>query len=75
MRAPNHQGSKRHPPFEDNVTIYAEATILGDVTIGKGAVIGGNTWIKESVPPGVTVGNPNPELVTGKHGGSPGRPI
>jgi serine O-acetyltransferase len=69
------KGGKRHPTIEDNVTIYAEATILGDVTIGKGAIIGGNTWIKESVPPGVTVGNPNPELVYRKHGGGPGKPI
>jgi serine O-acetyltransferase len=61
------KGGKRHPTIEDDVTIYAEATILGDVTIGKGAVIGGNTWIKESVPPGVTVSSPNPELVYRKH--------
>jgi len=54
---------KRHPTIEDDVTIYAEATILGDVTIGKGAVIGGNTWVKESVPPGVTVSSPSPDLV------------
>jgi len=57
------KGGKRHPTIEDNVTIYAEATILGDVTIGKGAIIGGNTWVKESVPPGVTVSSPNPDLV------------
>ncbi len=49
------KGGKRHPTIEDNVTIYAEATILGDVTIGTGAVIAGNAWIKKSVPPGVTV--------------------
>lgn len=42
---------KRHPTVEDDVTIYAGATILGGNTrIGKGAVIGGNTWITESVP-------------------------
>jgi serine O-acetyltransferase len=63
------KGGKRHPTIEDNVTIYAEATILGDVVIGKGAVIGGNTWIKESVPPGVTVSTPNPDLVYTKHRG------
>lgn len=57
------KGGKRHPTIEDNVTIYAEATILGDVTIGKDAVVGGNTWVKESVPPGVTVSSPNPDLV------------
>ena len=61
------KGGKRHPTIEDNVTIYAEATILGDVVIGKGAVIGGNVWIKESVPAGVTVSSPNPDLVYIKH--------
>ncbi len=57
------KGGKRHPTIEDNVTIYAEATILGDVVIGKNAVIGGNVWIKESVPPGVTVSAGNLDLV------------
>jgi len=61
------KGGKRHPTIEDNVTIYAEATILGNVVIGKGAVIGGNTWIKEPVPPGVTVASPNPDLVVRRH--------
>jgi serine O-acetyltransferase len=57
------KGAKRHPTIEDNVTIYAEATILGDVVVGKNAVIGGNVWVKESVPSGVTVVTPNAELV------------
>jgi len=57
------KGGKRHPTIEDNVTIYAEATILGDVVIGKNAVIGGNVWIKESVPAGVTVTTPHADLV------------
>jgi serine O-acetyltransferase len=57
------KGGKRHPTIEDNVTIYAEATILGDVVIGKGAVIGGNVWLKESVPAGVTVTTPKADLV------------
>lgn len=61
------KGGKRHPTIEDDVTIYAEATILGDITIGKGAVVGGNIWINESVPPGVTVANPHPELIYKKH--------
>jgi serine O-acetyltransferase len=61
------KGGKRHPTIKDNVTIYAEATILGDVVIGKDAVIGGNVWIKQSVPPGVTVSHPNPDLVYTKH--------
>lgn len=61
------KGGKRHPTIEDDVTIYAEATILGDITIGKGSIVGGNVWIKESVPPGVTVITPNAELVFKKH--------
>ncbi len=49
---------KRHPTIEDDVTIYANATILGGNTIiGRGSVIGGNTWITKSVPPGSTVYN------------------
>jgi serine O-acetyltransferase len=61
------KGGKRHPTIEDNVTIYAEATILGNVVIGKNAVIGGNVWIKESVPAGVTVATPHADLVYTKH--------
>jgi len=61
------KGGKRHPTIEDNVTIYAEATILGDVVIGKNTVIGGNVWIKESVPAGVAVTTPNTALVYTKH--------
>ena len=57
------KGKKRHPTIEDDVTIYAEATILGDVTIGKGAIIGGNVWLKQSVPAGVTVTTANADLV------------
>ncbi|MFH1615352.1 MAG: serine O-acetyltransferase EpsC [Planctomycetota bacterium] len=61
------KGGKRHPTIEDNVTIYAEATILGDVTIGAGSVVGGNVWIKESVPAGVTVTTPHTDLVYKKN--------
>ena len=61
------KGIKRHPTIEDNVTIYAEATILGDITIGKNAVIGGNVWVKEPVPAGVTVTTANAELVYKKN--------
>jgi len=45
------KGHKRHPNIEDNVTIYAAATILGNVTIGHDSVIGGNVWLTEGVPP------------------------
>jgi serine O-acetyltransferase len=44
------KGTKRHPNIEDDVTIYAGATILGDVTIGQGSIIGGNVWLLDSVP-------------------------
>ena len=48
--------NKRHPTIEDDVTIYANATILGGKTvIGKGSTIGGNTWIMKSVPPYSTI--------------------
>lgn len=49
------KGIKRHPNIEDDVTIYAGATILGDVTIGRGSVIGGNVWLLDSVPPDTIV--------------------
>ncbi len=45
----------RHPWVEDDVIIYAGATILGRVTIGRGTVIGGNVWIDRDVPPGARV--------------------
>ncbi len=43
------KGTARHPIIEDNVVIYAGATILGRVVIGRGAVIGGNVWLTEDV--------------------------
>ena len=42
----------RHPIVEDNVVIYAGATILGRITIGKNAEIGGNVWVTNDVAPG-----------------------
>lgn len=56
------KGGKRHPTVEDDVVISAEATVLGDITIGKGAVIGSNTWVQDSVPPAMTVKMESPEL-------------
>jgi len=57
------RGKKRHPTIEDDVIIYAGATILGGKTIiGKGAVIGGNTWITSSIPPNTTVTIAAPKL-------------
>lgn len=46
------KGGARHPIVEDEVVIYAGATILGRVTIGRGSAIGGNVWLTRSVPPG-----------------------
>jgi serine O-acetyltransferase len=45
------KGLLRHPIVEDDVVIYAGATILGRITIGRGASIGGNVWLTRSVPP------------------------
>jgi len=44
------KGVPRHPIVEDGVVIYANATVLGRITIGRNAVIGGNTWVTEDVP-------------------------
>ena len=49
-------GQRRHPTLEDDVVIYANATILGgDTVIGKGSVIGGNAFVTSSVPAGSRV--------------------
>ena len=50
-KAMNNPDKKRHPTIEDNVIIYSGATILGDVIIGEGSIIGGNVWIVRDVPP------------------------
>lgn len=58
------KGTKRHPDVEDNVVIYAGATILGGETvIGHDSVIGGNVWLIHSVPPGSKVYNQTPQPV------------
>jgi serine O-acetyltransferase len=65
------KGTKRHPNVEDNVVIYAGATILGgDTVIGHDSVIGGNVWLIHSVPPGSKVYNQTPKPVI-----RPGYPI
>ncbi len=46
------KGIPRHPIVEDDVIIYAGATVLGRITLGKGSVIGGNVWVTRSQPPG-----------------------
>lgn len=55
------KGIKRHPNVEDNVVIYAGATILGgDTVIGHDSEIGGNVWLMQSIPPYSRVYNKPP---------------
>ena len=49
------KGAPRHPILEDEVVVYAGATILGRITIGRGSSIGGNVWLTRSVPAGSNV--------------------
>lgn len=49
------KGIPRHPILEDEVIVYSNATILGRVTIGQGATVGGNIWVTENVPAGVRI--------------------
>jgi serine O-acetyltransferase len=66
------KGIKRHPNVEDNVTIYAGATILGGRTrIGAGSEIGGNVWLTHSVPPNSKVYNQQPRPLIRKQGKAP----
>ena len=59
------RNTKRHPTLEDNVVVYANATILGgDVVIGRNSTIGSSVWITESVAPNSTVLIEEPKLVT-----------
>ncbi|CAI8905279.1 Serine acetyltransferase, plasmid [Pseudomonas sp. IT-P253] len=53
------KGLPRHPIVEDDVVIYAGATILGRITIGKGSTIGGNVWLTRSVPAGCNLTQAN----------------
>jgi serine O-acetyltransferase len=57
------RGTKRHPTIEDDVVIYANATLLGGKTrIGRGSVIGSNVWLTTSVPPYSKVHNVPPQV-------------
>lgn len=59
------RNTKRHPTLEDNVVVYANATILGgDVVVGHGSTIGSSVWITESVAPNSMVLIEEPKLVT-----------
>jgi serine O-acetyltransferase len=63
------KGVPRHPIIEDNVIIYAQATILGRITIGKGSVIGGNVWVTSDIPPNSKVVQFKVRSTTFKDGG------
>ena len=56
------EGQKRHPTIEDDVTIYANATILGNITIGRGSTIFSGTMITEDIPPYSVVRTANTEI-------------
>lgn len=49
------KGIPRHPILEDDVIVYSNATILGRITIGRGATVGGNIWVTEDVPAGAKI--------------------
>ncbi|MNL41027.1 Serine acetyltransferase [compost metagenome] len=52
------KNSKRHPTVEENVCLYANATILGGTTtIGKNSIVGGNSWVTKSIPENSIVTN------------------
>lgn len=66
------KGNARHPVVEDEVVIYAGATILGRITIGRGSVIGGNVWLTYSVPANsnITQAQMREGASTGQHAGA-----
>ena len=49
------KGIPRHPILEDHVIVYSNATILGRITIGHHATVGGNIWVTEDVPAGTRI--------------------
>jgi serine O-acetyltransferase len=49
------KGIPRHPIVEDDVIIYAGATVLGRITVGRGSSVGGNVWLTHSIAPGTHV--------------------
>jgi serine O-acetyltransferase len=58
------KGIPRHPIVEDDVVIYAGATILGRITVGKGSVIGGNVWVTTDLPPDSKIVQSRPKELT-----------
>jgi serine O-acetyltransferase len=63
------KGIPRHPIIEDDVIIYAGATILGRVTIGRGSVVGGNVWLTRSLPAGSRIASVEPKPEQYENGG------
>jgi serine O-acetyltransferase len=57
------RGTKRHPTLEDRVTVYANATILGDITIGENTIIGSNAWIRENIAANTLVQMEEPKII------------
>jgi serine O-acetyltransferase len=64
------KGYPRHPIVEDDVVIYAGATILGRVTIGRGSSIGGGVWLTQSAPPGSRITQAKPREEESFNGGA-----
>lgn len=63
------KGIPRHPIVEDDVVIYAGATILGRIKIGKGSMVGGNVWVTTDLPPYSKVVQSKAKETTFTHGG------
>lgn len=63
------RNTKRHPTIGDRVTIYANATILGDIEIGHDSVVGGNVWLSEALPPHskISMSPPQQRVKTARH--------
>jgi serine O-acetyltransferase len=55
------KGIQRHPILENDVVVYSNATILGCITVGRGAVVGGNIWVTQDVAPGARISQRNKE--------------
>lgn len=58
------RGNKRHPTIADNVIIYANASILGNIEVGKNSIIGSNVWINKDVDDNTMVLLKTPEIIT-----------
>ncbi len=63
------KGIDRHPIVEDDVVIYAGATILGRITVGRGSMVGGNVWLTESVLPRSRIAQASPREQKWEQGG------